>query len=486
MKKTVMMLVVALLPVVVSAQVGDFSLRGKGKLLAPSSFQTYYINGDTASLLVEQNASTVNARYELVRMDMNQKEAARVRYRRARNLSYVDGFDNEGGVDLIVKEQDDENLKLFHEHRDAKTLEVVGEPRLLRSISVGKKDNVGFIYRTSPNKRLGAGIYIQQREGEGAEAEVVLYSREFEEYWSMTTRLRALDFARVTDSGEVIVGGWGQKKEGNEAIFEVIVLDGEKDHTSTFRTNVGRLTDVQFANYAKGCVYLFALVRKDGDNHNGSQVDRLLSLCYNTVTGTLTQDVHELTKEEINRLCNQDDKWTKFSSAVQFLQIEDAEGALDGHYEVLLMQRWLEVDQQGLPNGYFSRGLMLVTVGADGRMERFNTRRLNTGVPMNQYAMNRPSLMRTEGGSLLFYMEHAESANRDLAEHTKRYQPVLIKGVLTVVFTPDEGSPVVQHIDIGKMGVYGMPKKIDDKTFLLFMRNLTKAQVGVFKVGGEN
>lgn len=482
MKKIVITLFVALVPLFVSAQVGELSLRAKGKLLAPASFQTYYINGDTASLLVEQNASTVNARYELVRMDMNQKEQARAKYRRAKDVMYVDGFDNEGGVDLLVKEQDDEHLKVFHEHRDSRTLETVGEPRLLRSISVGKKDMLGFIYRTSPDKRLGAGIYVQQREGEGAEAEVVLYSRKYEEYWTMSTRLRALDFARVTDSGEVIVGGWGQKKDGNEVIFEVTLLDGEKDHTSTFRTNVGRLTDVQFANYANGKVYLFALVRKDGDKHNGSQVDRLLSLCYNTATGSLTEEVHELTKEEINRLCNQDDRQPKFSSAVQFLQIEDAVGALDGHYEVILTQRWLEVDQHGLPNGYFSRGLMLITVDSDGHMQRFNTRRLNTGVPMNQYSMNRPSLFRTEGGSLLFYTEHAESAERDLAEHTKRYQPVLLKGVMTVVFTPDEGTPKVQHFDIGKTGLYGLPKKLDDKTFLLFFRNLSKAQAGVFKV----
>lgn len=483
MKRIVLATVASLLMLSVSAQVGTLSLRGKGKTLAPASFETFYINGDTSSILVEQNASAVNSRYELIRMDMNQKEKARVRYRRESGRYYLDGFDNPTSVDLLVCEHDqkDNSLKTFHERRDPSTLEVVGTPRMLYSMSGSKKDGLALVYRNSPNHNLQACVYVMKREDEGAEATVALYSRQYEEYWTMTSRLHALDFALVSDSGEVIIGGWAQKKDYSEAAFEVTVLDGEKDATYTFTCSEGRIMEVQFANYSEGRILLFAIVREDGNKKNGSQIDRLLSLCYNTKTGRLSTEIHRLTNQEINRLCNNDDG-SRASSAVEFLQIDGVCPAPDGHYDVLLSQLWTEVDQHGLPNGHFMRGLLVATVDGDGQFTRFHTRHMNSAVPINQMSMNRPRLMRTQGGSIMFYMQHAASANRPQSESTKRYQPALMNGVMTAVFFPDEGQPVEQNFELPKYGIYGLPKRVDDRTFLLFFRNLGKSQVGVFKM----
>ena len=483
MKRIVLSVFASILVFSAGAQVGTLTLRAKGKALAPASFETFYINGDTASILVEQNASSVNARYELVRMDMNQKVQATARYRREDGRYYLDGFDNPQSVDLLVCEHDSKanTLKTFHERRDPRTLEVMGTPRQLHSMSGMKKDLVTMVYRSSPDQQLQDCIYVLKREGEGAEASVALYSREYEEYWTMSTRLHALDFALVSDSGEVIVGGWGQKKDSYEAVFEVNVLDGEKDETYSFECNEGRLMEVHFGGYSEGRVQLFAIVREDGNKGNGSQVDRLLALCFNTKTGKLSQEVHRLTSQEINRLCNNDDG-SRAGSAVQFLQIDGVCTAPDGHYDVLMSQLWTEVDQYGLPNAHFMRGLLVATVDADGHFTRFHARHMNTGVPMNQMSMNRPRLMRTKGGSIMFYMQHAASADRPQSESTKRYQPALMNGVMTAVFFPDEGQPVSQNFELPKYGIYGLPKRVDDKTFLIFFRNLTKSQVGVFKV----
>lgn len=482
MKKLVLSVVTLVLCATAAAQVGSLSLHAKGKGLAPSSFSTFYISGDTSTILVEQNASSINARYELVRFDREQKELARVRYRREADRYYVDGFDNAGGVDLLVAEQPSRSeLRVLRERRDRQTLEVMGEPTLLHSLKGGKKDLTAFVYRVSPHRQLGAGVYIMQREGEGAEATVKLYSREYEEYWTMTTRLRALDFARVNDSGEVVIGGWGQKKNEDDARFEVTVLDGERDHTHTFTVSEGTLTEVQLANYADGKVYLFALVRQQKNNGNGSQVDRLLSICYNTASEQLKTDVHELTADEINRLYNRDDG-SRAQHSVQFLQIDGVSAAPDGHYDAVLSQRWTEVDRQGLPNGYFTQGLTLVTVDREGNIARLHSRRMNTGVPINQRPMNYLQPMRTAHGTVLFYTEHAGSCDRPLSESIKRYQPILMSGVLTVVYLPDQGEPQVQHVEIPKYGIFGVPKRIDDGSFMLFLRNLGKAQVGVFRM----
>lgn len=481
MEHVVFIVFAALVAVSASAQVGELSLRAKEKGIASGGFSAFYINGDTTSILVELNTSSVNARYDLVRMDLNQKELARVSYRRAEGRHYVDGFDNPGSVDLLVTEHNksETELKVLHERRDVTTLAELGDPRLLKVLTGEKRDKMGFIYRTSPNKQLGCGVYIKQREGEGAEAEAVLYNREFEPYWSMTTHLRALDFVRVTDSGEVVIGGWGQKEKDDEAFFEVIVLDGEEDHTYHFSTKSGELMEVQFANYANHKVYLFAIVREKKNRSNGTQVDRLLSLCYNTANSTLTEEMHTLTTQEVNRLYNNSDN-SHAKSAVQFLQIDGVAAAPDGHYEAVLSQRWTEVDKYGFPSAYFTQGLMLVTVDKEGHFARTNPRRMYTGVPVAQYQMNRLLPMRTSHGSVLFYIENASSYQRPLNEGTKRFQPILKSGVMTVVYTPDEGEPVVQHFQTAKNGIMGLPKHIDDNTFILFLRDRSKAQLGVF------
>lgn len=481
MKRIVLVLVASFSMLFCEAQVGTLSLRDKGKVLAPGSYETFYINGDTSTILVEQNASLLNARYELIRMDMNQNELARVRYKREKGRYYLDGFDNPSSIDLLVCEHDEDanTLKTFHERRDPKTLEATGSPRMLHSMSGSKKDKVGLVYRHSPDYNLQACVYVLKREDERAEAKVSLYSRQYEEYWSMTTRLHVLDFALVSDSGEVIIGGWGQKKDYSEAAFEVTVLDGEKDATYQFTCSEGRIMEVTFANYTEGRVQLFALVREDRNKDNGSQINRLLSLCYNTKTGKLTTHVHHLTAQEINCLYNED-YGTRAKSSVRFLQIDGISPAPDGHYDVLLSQSWTIYSQGG--DRYARNGLLVATVDRDGQFTRIHTRHMESYVVRYRKPMNLPCLMRTEGGSLLFYTQHASSADRTLDRSVKEYMPGKDKGVLTTVFFPDDGQPEAQNIGISKYGVYGLPKRIDDKSFLFFFRDNGKAQIGMFKL----
>ena len=61
----------------------------------------------------------------------------------------------------------------------------------------------------------------------------------------------------------------------------------------------------------------------------------------------------------------------------------------------------------------------------------------------------------------------------------------MMKGVLTVVYLPDSGEPKVQHINVGKFGIYITPKNLGDDKYLFFLRGRTKAQLGVFSLNSD-
>lgn len=485
MKRIVLLVIATFTMIGANAQIGELSLRAQGKTLAPASFRTFYINGDTSSILVEQNASLINMRYELIRMDMDQKESARARYRRELNRIYLDGFDNPDGVDLLVEEFDKNGtrLKVTREHRDAATLEVQGEPVVLGELSGTKKDKMGFLWANSPNKQLTAGVYVMQREGEGAEATVKLMNRKYEEYWQMTTRLHVLSFIRVTDSGEVIIGGWRQQKESSEASFEIIALDGEKDYTYHFEVNEGRFMELRFANYAKGKIYIFGMLREEGNKGNGSQADRLMSICYDTKTKHLTEDVHKLTPVEVNRLYNVSDN-ARTKSTVRFLQIDATTGSPDGGASVVLSQQWIEHYQKS-PDRTCKQGLLVATVDNDGHFDHILARRMNNNITSIYENLLNVSLNRAKNGTLLFYVEHPSTAEKSETSCVKTFYPGMKKGTLTVVYIPDSGEPEVQHINIGKMAPFITPKTLGDGKYLFFLRGRTKAQLGIFSLNSN-
>lgn len=483
MKKTISLVAAVALTASALAQVGTLTLRSEGKALATGSYQSTCFSLDTTSLLFEQNASLVNARYELARFDMNQKELARIRYKRQAGRSYDYVFDNGTVVDLLISDLGlgDTPPGLYHERRDPANLKPLSDPEPLHTIQREAGQGICFA-RLSPDKQLVAGFYITLGDGKPAEVRVALYNRKLEEYWNMTSRLTTIGPMMVTDSGEVLIAGCSQKKGTDETVYEVLVFDGEHDNSYRFTTHhKGRVSDLQLASYHNGKIALFATISKEGHtNKNESYVDRLLSLCYNTQTKTLSDEIHKLTDVECNRLGNKDDD-ARAKNAVRFLQIENVATAPDGRYDVLLTQRWREyVD--GLPTGIYTQGLMVASIDANGRFAQTYTRRVNTGVAINQSTMNQYKLMRTAHGALLFFTQHASSADRGEDERVKRFQPMHDKTAITTLYIPDNGSVVEQNFPVDKYGILGTPVSLGNNSYLLFLRTKKKSQVAIFEM----
>ena len=439
---------------------------------AEMMFRRYYFDymygEDTTSLVIKEASiiENLNGHLEIVRYDKNLNEVTRSSMDIPVNCKYITGFNNKEGIDILLSEKNEEGTKLdvYHEHLSPTTFEPVGELINLGTLTGEKTDNLGFICRQSPDKMLTAGIFVTQREGQSAEARVTLYDRNLEEYWSMTTRLRVMDFASVNDSGVVVIGGYRPQAIPDRNDFEIIVLDGEKNHTYNFTLDAGEISKVDFASWRDSKLYLLAIGRKkkkksdDRDN-----ADRLISICFNTVNDKVTSDSYIFSEEEINCMNN-----SNSHKKIHFLGIEHSVEAPDGHYDVLLTRTWLFSGSNG--SCIFTSGIMIATINPDGSIKRVYTH--------PHYAGNSPHgrladyhLIRTNGGSLFIYSDSKKNKDRKRTKKFKTYRAISDKAELIVLFIPDDGEIVEKHFPTERFSLINSPIPIEKNKYMLFMED---------------
>lgn len=447
------------------------------KTISVKSTDFDYLYGDTTSIVFKEANTrsifgTMGGHLEIARYDKNLNEVTRSSVDIPVNCKYITGFNNKEGIDILLSEKNEEGTKInvYHEHLSPTTLEPVGERITLGTLTGEKTDNMGFICRQSPDMMLTAGIFITQREGQGAEARVVLYDRKFEEYWSMTTRLRVVDFASVTDNGEVIIGGFRPQAIPDRNDFEIIVLDGEKDHSYNFTLDAGEIADVDLAGWRDGKLYLLAIGRKKkSKDDNGSHADRVVSICYNTVSDKVTSDSYTFSKEEIERMNNKGNLSGTLNDEIRFLGFENAVEAPDGHYDVLLTQTWTVVSDYG--TSQVSSGIMIVTLQPNGTVKRVYTHPYDAWSNIVSIKLAKKRLLRTNGGSLLLYSQHKKNVGRKPSKKVKIYAPGGDKAVLTALFIPDDGEVIEKHFPTEKFSLINTPILMDNNKYLLFLSN---------------
>ena len=416
------------------------------KTISVKSTNFDYLYGDTTSIVFKEANTrsifgTMGGHLEIARYDKNLNEVTRSSVDIPVNCKYITGFNNKEGIDILLSEKNEEGTKInvYHEHLSPTTLEPVGERITLGTLTGEKTDNMGFICRQSPDMMLTAGIFVTQREGQGAEARVVLYDRKFEEYWSMTTRLRVVDFASVTDNGEVIIGG--------------------------FRPQA--IPDVDLAGWRDGKLYLLAIGRKKkSKDDNGSHADRVVSICYNTVSDKVTSDSYTFSKEEIERMNNKGNLSGTLNDEIRFLGFENAVEAPDGHYDVLLTQTWTVVSDYG--TSQVSSGIMIVTLQPNGTVKRVYTHPYDACSNIVSIKLAKKRLLRTNGGSLLLYSQHKKNVGRKPSKKVKIYAPGGDKAVLTALFIPDDSEVIEKHFPTEKFSLINTPILMDNNKYLFF------------------
>lgn len=459
----------------VNAQVGEMENYKQGKGLA-KTFEPQFIGSDGQQAVFVQMAGRMKNKAELVSYDMEQKELGRVRMTENDDLRCYGGYLNASGIDLLMAEWKGDDMKVYRDRRDKATLQPQGEPLVLSEYKGTKGDKMAFTIQPSANEELLAGIYIIGREGQPVEMQVGLYSRELEEYWKMDTRCRKLDFVYVTDSGEVLIGGYN-----NSGKFTVTVLDGENEVSYDFEENFGNISEARIARYAKGKIYIVLTHSQPQKNVTFTIVDYIASLCYDTKRKEVSVDKHTFTQIECNRLVDFKDNGKVNNLIADFFSLNQVIPDKDGCYAMFDRSWRLNVD--GRPTSWNRIGMMVARIDNDGKFEWINTFRINNRAEWDSRSLSGYRWVRTDKGLLLMWNERYCVKELPEDKPLKTFTPTDGLGMLTAALLDSDGSMVRQHFEMpAKQGLMGYPHKLDNGDYLLFIRGKSQGYFAKLKL----
>ena len=460
-----------------NAQIGELENYKQGKGLA-KTFEPQFIGSDGQLAIFVQMAGRMKNKAELVNYNMEQKELARVRLTENDDLRCYGGYVNGNYADLLMAEWKGEDMKVYRDRRDKTTLQPVGEPLVLSEYKGTKGDKMAFTIQPSTNEELLAGIYIVGRESQSVELQVGLYSRELEEYWKMDTRCRKLDFIYVTDSGEVLIGGYS-----NPGKFSVYVLDGENEESYTFEEEFGKISEARIARYAKGKIYIVLAHLQQDKNDNRTVVDYIASLCYDTKRKETTVDKHTFTKVEYNRIHNlkDDAKVRDEDTRLVFFSLNQVIPDKDCCYA--MFDQTYRTTVNGQPTEWNRYGMMVARIDNDGKFEWINTYHLYGCSAWDSRSFSGYRWVRTDKGLLLVWAENKMNIKNKGEEPMRRYIPMDNAGMLTALLLDSDGSIVRQHFEIPfKQSLMGFPHKMDNGDYLLFIRGKSQGYFAKLKL----
>ena len=460
-----------------NAQIGELENYKQGKGLA-KTFEPQFIGSDGQLAIFVQMAGRMKNKAELVNYNMEQKELARVRLTENDDLRCYGGYVNGNYADLLMAEWKGEDMKVYRDRRDKTTLQPVGEPLVLSEYKGTKGDKMAFTIQPSANEELLAGIYIVGRESQSVELQVGLYSRELEEYWKMDTRCRKLDFIYVTDSGEVLIGGYS-----NPGKFSVYVLDGENEESYTFEEEFGKISEARIARYAKGKIYIVLAHLQQDKNDNRTVVDYIASLCYDTKRKETTVDKHTFTKVEYNRIHNAKDnaKVRDEDTRLVFFSLNQVIPDKDCCYA--MFDQSYRTTVNGKPTEWNRYGMMVARIDNDGKFEWINTYHFYGCSAWDSRSFSGYRWVRTDKGLLLVWAENKMNIKNKGEEQMRAYTPMDNAGMLTAALLDGDGSIVRQHFEIPfKQSLMGFPHKMDNGDYLLFIRGKSQGYFAKLKL----
>ena len=458
-----------------AAQVAEIESFPQGKAAA-KTYEPQFIGSDGQQVWMIEMTGRMKNKPELVCYTMDQKETGRVRLTDDKETKCYGGYLNNGKVDLLMAQWEGENMKVYRDRRDAATLQSVGETLVLADYKGTKGDQMAFAIGMSANKELLAGVYIIGREGQGVELQVGLYNRELEEYWKMDARCRKLDFIHVTDSGEVLIGGYVSGK------YAVSVLDGEDEDQYSFEM-ADKMNEMALARYAKGKIYFVGAHSAREKYELQPMVDYVASICYDTKSREVAVERHTINKVEYNRLNNfkDDAKVKKDDYRVVFFSLNQVMPVEDGCY-AMFDQTW-RVTVDGVPSTRNRLGMMVARIDNDGKFEWVKTFRISNVCKWTDKEHAGYRWEKTAKGLMLLWSETKSKKEIPEDAPVKDYSVSSSSGMLTAALIDRNGDIVRQHFEIpSKQSLLGHPFRLDNGDFLLIIRGVSRGYYAKMKM----
>lgn len=241
----------------------------------------------------------------LVYYDDNLVEKAKVMLPNDDKENYYGGFVNENSVDVLMTRQKESEYQAFHLSYDLATLQPKGEPRLLMSFSSNSGER-NYTFVSSSQSQEWLSVIFAVVKDDDAEWRINLYDTGFDELWSMEFHMDVIDDYLVTDSGEIVVGGFYNKKNSDDIRVQFAILDGEREENYSDVGNWDAIQTMDIVRYENGKIYCTGLLSGEELEANNSRWSSgFYSLVYDTKAKKVCKfDKVLLTKDDICDLCN--------------------------------------------------------------------------------------------------------------------------------------------------------------------------------------
>ena len=449
------------------------------------TFDAAFIGCDGTRAVYVENASTrKKQKTELVAYTMDRAELVRLTLTEGTDTRCYGGFINGQYVDLLMADWKGDDMTLYRDRRDLQTLQPVGERLTLADYKGTSGDKMAFRLASSPNQKLLALMYYVGRETQATEVQVGLYSRELEEYWKVDTKVRSTSMFHLTDSGEVALGGMtGQG-------CKVTIVDGEteKEYLIPKDDLPTNTPEMSLARIADGKIYIVATQRIDSKDYipalNGTQVDKVVSLCYDTKRNATSTHAYKITDQDRARMIGVKDdyKWKKNDwKCVQFFSLNQTMVDRDGYY-AMMDQMWT-VTVDGVLSCENRTGQMVMRVDNDGAIEWVRVFRMSQTAPAKAMPMIHYRWVSTPKGPMLLWVEAKKSAEYPEEKPVVDFETFKTSGVITAALIGRDGKLVRQHWPLpGRTGLQGRPVLMENGKWLILQRDRSKGKFLVFSL----
>ena len=468
----------------VQAQVADLTEYATTRV-SNRDFDANFIGSDGKCVVyVEHIQTRKSQKTELASYTLDRTEIVRLPLTEGTDTRCYGGFINGQYVDLLMADWKGNDMTLYRERRDLKSLQPVGERLMLVDYKGTSGDNLGFRLSSSPNQSLLALMYYVGRETQPTEVQVGLYSRELEEYWKVDTKVRTTSMFYLTDSGEVVLGG--RTKEG----CKISIVDGEteKEYLIPDDELPKSVSEMSLARIANGKIYIVGTQRAEGKDYvsfqNGTQVNRLFSLCYDIKRKRTSTHVYAITDQDRARILGLKDdyKWKKNDwKSVQFFSLNQTMADRNGYYAMMDQMWTLRVD--GALNSENRTGQLVMRVDNDGAIEWVRVFRMSQMAPAGALPMVHYRWLSTERGPMLVWAETKKSAEYAEDKPVVDYIAFKSSAVLTAAIIDRDGKLIRQHWPLpGKTGLQGRPVLMENGDWLVLLRGKSKGHLATLKM----
>lgn len=311
MKKTLLLVVLTAFSCCLMAQgwdvqFGKSSTDLKGSLLGGIPIIRYMGSDDTYAYLVTSNKIQTKLQLQKYDRDMNLIAEEPVEYRRL-HTEYQYGYLNGNTLDILRGETGKEGDVITHLQYDASTLKQIGEEEIVRFKSEDNIASALMQFTRSQSTDWISILYLEPHQGE-PRLNAIMLGRDLKPLWKMSGAPWAFNSQFVTDSAELVMGGYTLPKGGSGTTrVRFVVMDGENEVFYDGNVNTGRLVNFRIVRYSNGVIYCVGALYADGQREKDTRVSGYYALTYDThLQDVVNYEEFMLTDDDVNIICNDD------------------------------------------------------------------------------------------------------------------------------------------------------------------------------------